>query len=284
VATPVIAVTGSRPVAIARKHLLPRQLERAGLKRASLKVGAKTLRAIVEGYSREAGVRRLDNALATLVRKAAVELLSGRKAPIAISPDQVADYLGPAPYRKEALEAGTGIVTGLAWTPLGGATLPVEATRIHSRNAELRIPVQLGDVLRVSASIAYRLGPAPAGRFGPHPDWFEQSGVHLHVPAGATPKDGPSAGITMAAALLSLARDRAPRRGFAMTGELTLTGQVYPVGGIREKLIAAKRQGIKHVILPEANRRDLEEVPEYILAGITVHFVETFDDVVGELF
>jgi len=172
-------------------------------------------------------------------------------------------------------------VTGLAWTALGGATLPVEATRVHDRQAGLRITGQLGDVMQESANIAYGYVRANAKLLGiAGGDYFENASIHLHVPAGATPKDGPSAGVTMACALLSLATGKQVRRGYAMTGELTLTGKVYPVGGIREKLLAAKRQKLKHVILPAANRREYEEVPEHIRRGIQVHFVQTFTDLV----
>ncbi|TNF89807.1 MAG: endopeptidase La [Gammaproteobacteria bacterium] len=269
---------------IARKHLLPRQLERAGLKRSDLKIAAPALAAIIEGYSREAGVRRLDKSLAAIVRKAVVKLLKGKKRPIVIGADDVSEYLGRPIYEKEALQQGVGIVTGLAWTALGGATLPVEATRVHDRQAGLKVTGQLGDVMQESASIAYSYLLARAESLGADPAFFEKANIHLHVPAGATPKDGPSAGITMATALLSLARGKAPKRQFAMTGELTLTGQVYPIGGVREKLLAAKRQKIRHVILPAANERDYEEVPEHIRKGVTVHFVSRFEDVVALAF
>nr|BAH89744.1 ATP-dependent protease La [uncultured bacterium]BAH90538.1 ATP-dependent protease La [uncultured bacterium] len=274
----------SEKKAIARKHLLPRQLSRAGLKRADLKLTAPALGAIIEGYSREAGVRRLEKSLAAIVRKAVVKLLKGAKPPITIDADDVTEYLGRPLYEKEALQHGVGIVTGLAWTALGGATLPVEATRIHDRRAGLKLTGQLGNVMQESASIAYSYVRANAEALGVDPEYFEKANIHLHVPAGATPKDGPSAGITMATALLSLARNRAPKRNIAMTGELTLSGQVYPIGGVREKLLAAKRQKIRRVILPAANEREYEEVPEYIRKGITVHFVSHFEEVEALVF
>ena len=274
----------SEKKAIARKHLLPRQLKRAGLKRGDLKIAAPALSAIIEGYSREAGVRRLDKSLAAIVRKAVVKLLKGEQKPITIGAKDVTDYLGRPLYEKEALQHGVGIVTGLAWTALGGATLPVEATRVHDRQAGLKVTGQLGDVMQESASIAYSYLLAQAEKFGADPAFFEKANIHLHAPAGATPKDGPSAGITMATALLSLAMGKAPRRQFAMTGELTLTGQVYPIGGVREKLLAAKRQKIRQVILPAANERDYDEVPEHIRKGITVHFVSHFEEVAALVF
>jgi len=272
-------------LAIARRHLLPRQLARAGLApRGDLRIEPAALRRIVEGYSREAGVRRLDKALATLVRKAVVRLLKGEPRPQVIGIPEVERDLGRPPFQTEALERGVGIVTGLAWTALGGATLPIEATIIHRQQAGLRLTGQLGNVMQESANIAYSYLRGACARFGAAANWFDDANLHLHVPAGATPKDGPSAGIAMASALLSRALDREPRRGFAMTGELTLTGRVYPVGGIREKLLAAKRQRLRDVILPAANRREYEEVPESIRKGLRIHFVESFDEVARLLF
>jgi ATP-dependent Lon protease len=167
---------------------------------------------------------------------------------------------------------------------MGGATLSIEATRIHNFNRGFKLTGQLGEVMRESAEIAYSYILANAERWGAKPEFFENSLIHLHVPAGATPKDGPSAGITMASALLSLARGRKAARNLAMTGELTLTGQVLPVGGIREKVIAARRAGIKEIIVPQANKGDFEEIPEYIREGIKVHFAGEFSDVVPLLF
>ncbi len=272
-------------LAIARRHLLPRLLDRAGLKRrGDLSIDAAALKSIIEGYSREAGVRRLEKALAAIVRKAVVKLLQGSEGPVRVGRSDVADYLGQPLYEKEKLQRGVGVVTGLAWTALGGATLPVEASRVHERQAGLRLTGQLGDVMQESANIAYSYVRAHADELGIDPAYFDRANIHLHVPAGATPKDGPSAGITMATALVSLALGKQPRARCAMTGELTLTGSVYPVGGIREKLLAAKRQKIRQVLLPAANARDYDEVPEHIRQGITVHFVEHLDEVIELVF
>jgi ATP-dependent Lon protease len=271
--------------AIAQRHLLPRQLTRAGLRaRGDLKITAPALKRVIDAYSREAGVRQLEKALGTIVRKAVVKILNGAEKPITVDVEHVDEYLGKPIYLTEQLERGVGIVTGLAWTPLGGATLPIEATRIHDRQGGFQITGQLGDVMRESASIARSYVMAHATELGVASNWFDNAFVHLHVPAGATKKDGPSAGIAMATALLSLARNKEIRRGFAMTGELTLTGHVYPVGGIREKLIAAKRQHIRDVILPDANRPDYAEVPEHVRAGLRVTFVKTFAEVVARVF
>ncbi len=265
---------------IARRHLWPRQLERAGLrKNGDLRIDAGALRTLVDGYAREAGVRQLDKSLAALVRKGVVKLLEGAKKPLQINAASVTEWLGPARFKTEALQSGIGVVTGLAWTAVGGATLPVEATLVHRNGAGFKQSGQLGSVMQESAGIAYSYLRGNLGRLGVADDYFDQAMVHLHVPAGATPKDGPSAGVTMATALLSLARGKAMKKGFAMTGELTLTGQVYPVGGIREKLLAANRQKIKHVFLPASNEGDYNEVPEHIRRGIKVYFAATFEDV-----
>jgi len=275
----------SEKLSIARKHLLPRQLQRAGLRvRGDVQLAAAALRTVVESYSREAGVRRLDKALATLVRKAVVRLLRGEPRPLVITAADIERYLGLPPYQPERLEQGVGIVTGLAWTPLGGATLPVEANLVHRQQAGLRLTGQLGNVMQESANIAYSYVRSEGPRFGVAAGYFDDANLHLHVPAGATPKDGPSAGIAMAAALLSRALGRSPRTRFAMTGELTLSGRVYPVGGIREKLLAAKRQHLRDVILPAANRKDYAEVPGAIRKGLRIHFVDTFDEVTKLLF
>jgi ATP-dependent Lon protease len=269
---------------IARKHLLPRQLTRAGLKPADLKVQAPALRRIVEEYARESGVRKLDKALARLVRKAVVRILSGAQRPVVVAADDVESYLGKPLYENEPVQQGVGIVTGLAWTALGGATLPVEVTLVHQRQSGLKLTGQLGNVMQESANIAYSYVRGNAQRYGIPDGYFDEAFLHVHVPAGATPKDGPSAGATLGVALVSRATGKRPKAGFAMTGELTLTGRVYPVGGIREKLLAAKRQKIRQVILPAANRRDYEEVPEHIRRGIEVHFVANFDEVAALVF
>jgi ATP-dependent Lon protease len=271
-------------LAIAGNHLLPRQRERAGLKNNQLSVHKAALRAIVDGYAREAGVRRLDKQLGTIVRKAVVKILRGADTPIKVRAKDVEEYLGQPLHRPEASQHGVGVVTGLAWTAQGGATLPVEASRIHGDARGLKLTGQLGDVMRESADIALDYVQAHAERLDIAPDWFEKTYVHLHVPAGATPKDGPSAGVTMATALVSLARGRAPRRRLAMTGELTLTGQVYPVGGIREKLVAAQRLGLKTVVLPDANRRDVDEIPEHVTRGLEIHYAAHLDDVLAIAF
>ncbi|WP_442962522.1 endopeptidase La [Pseudomonas sp.] len=271
-------------LAIAKHHLWPRQLERAGLRKSQLKISDKALREIIEGYAREAGVRNLEKQLAKIVRKSVMRLIEGQQDKLSIRPADLPALLGPQAFRKEKTLKGIGIITGLAWTSMGGATLPVEATRIHTLNRGFKLTGKLGDVMKESAEIAYSYICANLERYKADRSFFDEAFVHLHVPEGATPKDGPSAGITIASALLSLARSQAPRVGLAMTGEITLTGQVLPVGGIREKVIAARRQGIFELILPEANRGDFEELPDYLSDGITVHFASHFRDVAKRLF
>jgi ATP-dependent Lon protease len=267
-------------LAIAEKHLLPRIRERAGLKqRGQLRIDKSALRRIIDGYAREAGVRRLEKYLGTIARKAVVRLLKGEAAPIRVKASDVEDYLGKIIFQKERRKTGVGKVTGLAWTAMGGATLSIEATRIHTYSRGLKLTGQLGDVMRESAEIAYSYILANADKLGVKPDYFRNAFIHLHVPAGATPKDGPSAGITMASAILSLARGRRPVRPLAMTGELTLTGEVLPVGGIQEKVIAARRIGLRELILPEANRGDFEALPEHVREGMTAHFAAHYSDV-----
>ncbi|MGV6825723.1 MAG: endopeptidase La [bacterium] len=268
---------------IGRRYLLPRQLDRAGLKRRDVKISARTMRAIIEGYARDAGVRRLEKQLAKIIRKSVVKLMDGTKAPVTVEPDDLEEYLGAAPFRDERSLSGPGVITGLAWTAMGGATLSIEAVATHSFNRGFKLTGQLGDVMKESAEIAYGYVISNAETLGIEENFFKDAFIHLHVPAGATPKDGPSAGITMASALLSLALGK-PARRIAMTGEITLTGEVFPVGGIREKVIAARRAGIKELILPDDNRGDYEEIPEHIRKVFKVHFAKTFSDVVPHLF
>jgi ATP-dependent Lon protease len=260
-------------LAIARHHLLPRQIEKAGLRPRQVRIGSAVMRAIIEDYDREAGVRGLEKQIGRIVRKAVVEILNGRSAPVSVERTDLERYLGPVVFREEPLVQGVGVANGLAWTSLGGASIAVEAARIHASARGFTLTGQLGNVMRESAEIAYSYIAANAARFGADPAFFDGATVHLHVPAGATPKDGPSAGVTMASALLSLARGRGIRRRVAMTGELTLAGHVLPVGGIREKLIAAKRARVREVFLPSGNRGDYEQVPERVRAGLPVRFV-----------
>jgi len=266
-------------LAIAKNHLLPRLFLKTGLQKKQLTISDAAIRQVIEGYAREAGVRHLEKLLHKIIRKGIVQLLEHPDTPVKIGAPDLASYLGRAPFRKEKSIKGTGVVTGLAWTSMGGATLSIEAARIHSSQRGFKLTGQLGDVMKESAEIAYSYVSSNLKRFKGDPGFFDTSFVHLHVPEGATPKDGPSAGVTMATALLSIARGEAPQQNIAMTGELTLTGQVLPVGGIREKVIAARRQKITNLILPEANRGDYEELPDYLREGMTVNFARNYNDV-----
>ncbi|MBY6034047.1 endopeptidase La [Marinobacter daepoensis] len=270
---------GEEKLAIAKHHLVPRLLKRAGLLKKQLNITDAALRQVIEGYAREAGVRNLEKLLHKIIRKGIVRLLEHPGEPVRVGVSDLPNYLGQPAFRKEKSLKGIGVVTGLAWTAMGGATLSIEASRIHSSQRGFRLTGQLGDVMKESAEIAYSFVSSNLKRFKGDPAFFDKSFVHLHVPEGATPKDGPSAGITMATALLSIARKEAPQQNLAMTGELTLTGQVLPVGGIREKVIAARRQKISNLILPEANRGDYEELPDYLKEGISVNFAKHYNDV-----
>ncbi len=269
---------------IARHHLWPKQLAKAGIKPARIKITDSALRELIENYAREAGVRGLEKRLATIMRKIAVRIVKGHRGVVRIGVRDLQECLGKPMFQRERPLTGLGIATGLAWTTMGGATLNVEAALIHSKHRGFKLTGHLGEVMRESAEIAYSYVAANLGSFRGHPSFFDAAFVHLHVPEGATPKDGPSAGITMATALLSLARRERIRRPLAMTGELTLTGHVLPVGGIREKVIAARRNRVFELILPEANRSDYEKLPEHIRAGMTAHFAGHFRKVVDLVF
>lgn len=271
-------------LAIAKHHLWPKQLKKAGLKRGQVTITEAAIRKLIEGYAREAGVRQLEQALGRVVRKAVVKLLQGDVKVVHVTADDIESYMAEPPRLPEKPATGVGVVTGLAWTPLGGATLTIEATKVHTLNRGFKLTGKLGEVMKESAEIAYSYIASHLKPFKGDPGFFDQAFVHLHVPEGATPKDGPSAGITMATALLSLARNERIARPLAMTGELTLTGQVLPVGGIREKVIAAKRVHIHELILPAANRPDFERLPDYVKEGLNVHFVKHYKEVARLVF
>ncbi|MFA6698753.1 MAG: endopeptidase La [Thiomicrospira sp.] len=266
-------------VQIAKHHLWPDLLKEAGLTRQQVQITPAAIRQVIEGYAREAGVRNLKKLLAKLIRKLAFKFVTGEIQEARLHVTDLETYLGQPRFTPEKPQQQIGTVTGLAWTALGGATLNIEASRVHTLNRGFKLSGQLGEVMQESAGIAYSYITANLDKYKADPKFFDEAFVHLHVPDGATPKDGPSAGITMATALLSLARGEAVKTPLAMTGELSLTGQVLPVGGIREKVIAAKRIGIKEVILPEDNRKDYNELPDYLKQDLNVHFVKIFEDV-----
>ena len=271
-------------LAIAEEHLWPKLLKKTGIAKKRLSITKTALKALIEGYAREAGVRQLEKQLGKIIRKSAVKLLDDSSAKIKVGHKDLEDLLGVPLFRKERVLSGVGVITGLAWTSMGGATLPIEASVVHHQTRGFKLTGKLGEVMKESAEIAYSYINGHLAAFGAEPDAFAQTFIHLHVPEGATPKDGPSAGITMASALLSLALNRAPKKNVAMTGELTLTGQVLAIGGVREKVIAARRQNIFELIIPEVNQGDFEELPEYLKEGLTVHFAKNFKEVATVLF
>jgi ATP-dependent Lon protease len=266
-------------LAIARNHLWPRLLQRHGLTEEQLKINEAALKYVIDSYCREAGVRTLEKQLARIMRKSIVTLLDAGEDKLRVGKKDIDSLLGKPPFQPDKPLRGLGVATGLAWTAMGGATLAIESSQVHTLNRGFKMTGNLGDVMRESAEIAYSYVVSHLKDYRCDPDFFDVSMVHLHVPEGATPKDGPSAGITIATALVSLARKERIKRPLAMTGELTLTGQVLPVGGIREKVIAARRSKIMELILPHANRRDFEELPDYLREGINVHFARTFREV-----
>jgi len=266
-------------IQIAKHHLWPTLLKEAGLAKNQLKITPATLRHIIEGYAREAGVRNLKKQLAKLIRKLAIRFVKREIEQAAVHIKDIEPLLGKPRFVNEKPSQQIGTVTGLAWTSMGGTTLTIEASRIHTLNRGFKLSGQLGEVMQESAGIAYSFITSNLEKYKADPEFFDKAFVHLHVPDGATPKDGPSAGITMATALLSLARNEAIKTPLAMTGELSLTGQILPVGGIREKVIAARRVGIKQLILPEDNRKDYEELPDYLKKGMQLQFAKHFDEV-----
>ncbi|GKT11753.1 MAG: ATP-dependent Lon protease [Thiomicrorhabdus sp.] len=266
-------------IQIAKHHLWPSLLADAGLSKEQVQITPPAIRQVIDGYARESGVRNLKKQLGKLIRKLAVKFVTTDLKSARIHVNELEEMLGQPRFAPEKINQQIGTVTGLAWTSMGGATLTMEASRVHTLNRGFKLSGQLGDVMQESAGIAYSFISSNLEKYKADPEFFDKAFVHLHVPDGATPKDGPSAGVTMATSLLSLARNEAIKAPLAMTGELSLTGLVLPVGGIREKVIAAKRIGIKELILPEDNRKDYQELPDYLQEGMTVHFAKHFDDV-----
>ncbi len=271
-------------LSIAKKHLWPKQLERHGLNDEQLKINDAGLKYVIDSYCREAGVRTLEKQLSRVMRKSIVHILESGEDKVRVGKKDIDELLGTPPFQPDKPLRGVGVATGLAWTAMGGATLAVESSQIHTLNRGFKLTGRLGEVMKESAEIAYSYVISHLKHYGCDPDFFDMSMVHLHVPEGATPKDGPSAGITMATALVSLARKERIKRPLAMTGELSLTGQVLPVGGIREKVIAARRSKIMELILPHGNRRDFEELPDYLREGINVHFARNYREVFEYVF
>ncbi|MEK7709487.1 MAG: S16 family serine protease, partial [candidate division NC10 bacterium] len=280
--------TEEEKVAIARRHLIPKQTAEHGLVAGEqIEFTDDALRLLIRNYTREAGLRNLEREIATLCRKVARRRAEGRTDTVTISPEVVTEFLGAPKYLLEELEERTrvpGVAVGLAWTAAGGDILFVEASRMKGGKT-LSLTGQLGDVMKESAQAALSWVRSHAADVGISSNFWESSDIHLHVPAGAIPKDGPSAGVTMVTALVSLLRGRSVRPDLAMTGEITLTGRVLPVGGIKEKVLAAKRAGVKTLILPKRNEKNLlEDVPHAVRESMTFHLVESIPEAIALAF
>jgi ATP-dependent Lon protease len=267
-------------VAIANKYLIPRQLKETGLSLEMVGFPAEGLIKLIASYTREAGLRNLERSIGRLCRKAALKFAEGREEALPMSPDAIVELLGPEIFLPEPARQNlpAGVSTGLAWTPSGGDVLYVEATLLP-KGKGLTLTGQLGEVMQESARAAQSYLWSHAEEYHIDPQVFSEAGVHVHVPAGAIPKDGPSAGITAAVALASLYTKKPVRPDTAMTGEITLTGRVLPIGGVKEKVLAARRAGINRVVLPKANQKDLRDLPEHVRKEMEFHFVERIEEV-----
>jgi ATP-dependent Lon protease len=279
--------TEEEKVHIARRYLLPRQTSEHGLPVEAMEITDAALRTVISEYTREAGVRNLERQLGTIARKVAARLASrpadaGPAEKTVVDAAEVDDYLGPARFKKEVAfrTSRPGVATGLAWTETGGDVLFIEATLLPGGNQNIILTGQLGNVMQESARAALSHIRARAADLGMSPEFLAKHDLHVHVPAGAIPKDGPSAGVTMATAILSAARNTPVRQDVAMTGEITLSGLVLPVGGIREKVLAARRFGINTVILPALNEPDLAELPEEVRKDMTFVPADTLEQVI----
>ena len=266
---------------IAKKYLIPKEIRANALKDDEIVIDDDTVRAIIKDYTREAGVRNLEREIANVCRKVAKSVAEGKPAPVTVKAEDLHDYLGnPRFFAETAIRIDRpGVVTGLAWTPTGGDILFIEATMMPG-NKQLTLTGQLGDVMKESAQAALSYVRSQAEKLGIHKDFYEKTDIHIHVPAGAIPKDGPSAGVTMTTAIISMLTGKIAKHDLAMTGEITLRGKVMPIGGVKEKVLAAKRAGIKTVILPAQNKNDIQDVPEELRKEMNFVFVDTIDQVI----
>jgi ATP-dependent Lon protease len=281
----IIELTGyteEEKLQIARRYLLKRQLKANGLSEDQVQLSDEALRRVIADYTREAGVRNLERQIGALLRNAAVIIASGDAPSVPIDPAAVERTLGAARFESDvALRTSVpGVATGLAWTPAGGDILFIETSRVRG-TGKLILTGQLGEVMKESAQAAVTLIKSQADRLGIDPAVLDNSDLHIHVPAGAIPKDGPSAGVAIATSLASLLTQRTVRADVAMTGEISLRGVVMPVGGIKEKCVAAARAGIRTVILPARNRRDLEDIPDSVRTGLEFVWAERIEDVLA---
>ena len=276
----VPSYTLEEKVQIAKRHLVPKQLKEHGLRKSQLRLGDRALRVMIDEYTRESGVRTLERSIGRLCRKATLRMLEDQSlSAVSIKPEQLKDYLGAPkfPRRKEAHIAQVGVVNGLAWTRVGGEVMPVEALALEGAGA-LELTGKLGDVMKESAYLARSIVRARLERYGVETDFFRKHDLHIHVPEGAVPKDGPSAGVALSCAMLSAVTGMPLRGDVAMTGEVTLRGKVLPIGGVKEKLLAAYREGITCILLPRENERDLEEIEADIRKELDITLLGNVDE------
>ena len=280
----VIDITGyteEEKIMIAKSYLIPRQLKANGLKAKQLTIDKSALTAIIHSYTREAGLRNLEREIATIGRGVAKEIVDGLSKPVRVTAKSLHKYLGPIKFFAEIADrtAETGVATGLAWTPVGGDILFIEATKMKGKE-RLILTGQLGEVMKESAEIALSYVRSKVKDLNIPENFQENTDIHIHIPSGAIPKDGPSAGVTLYTSLVSLFTEHPVRSDLAMTGEITLRGLVLPVGGIKEKVLAARSAGVKHIILPAKNEKDLEEIPPNVMDELSFHFVNKMDEVI----
>ncbi|KAF2886380.1 hypothetical protein ILUMI_19793 [Ignelater luminosus] len=278
-------------LAIAKQYLLPQAMRDSGLKNENITIDDSSLNVLIKNYCRESGVRNLQKHIEKVVRKVAYKVVKDETRYVQVSPDNLAEFVGKPVFTHDRMYTTTppGVVMGLAWTAMGGSTLYIETTtrrKTSDKDSEgsLELTGHLGEVMKESARIALTVARNFMHRHDETNKFLDVGHLHLHVPEGATPKDGPSAGCTIVTALLSLAQNKPIRQDVAMTGEISLMGKILPVGGIKEKTIAAKRSGVKCVILPEENKKDYNDLPTFITEGLEVHFVSHFDEIYNIVF
>jgi ATP-dependent Lon protease len=277
--------TNQEKLGIARNYLVPKQLKEHGITGKILKISDNAIMEVIAQYTREAGVRNLEREIAHLCRKVARGIAEKKKKKFSITAGNVSNYLGVPRFmpEEEMQKDEVGVATGLAWTETGGDIIYIEATIMRGKGS-LTLTGHLGDVMKESARAALSFVRSRASKLGIKPDTFSKTDIHVHVPAGAIPKDGPSAGITMATAIASAFTGRPVKRTYAMTGEVTLRGRVLPIGGLKEKALAAKRHGIKTILIPSRNKKDLEDIPKYVMRDMEFVPVETMEEVLERTF
>jgi ATP-dependent Lon protease len=279
----IAGYTENEKVEIARKHLIPNAIAKHGLDSKEWAIDDAALLLMIRRYTREAGVRNLEREISTLARKAVKELMTSKKKTVKVTEPNLGDYLGVSKYRYGEIEEAdqVGVVTGLAWTDVGGELLTIEGVMMPGKG-RMTVTGNLRDVMKESISAAASYVRSRAVAFGVEPPLFDRRDIHVHVPEGATPKDGPSAGVAMATAIVSVMTGIPVRRDIAMTGEITLRGRVLPIGGLKEKLLAAARGGIKTVLIPDENAKDLSEISDAIKGGLEIIPVARMDEVIAK--